>query len=113
VTYSTNFGNSSDSGFRISGDQGIIDIPNWNAPVLTAEGGSRNRGVIRGKKPVKPVERPEHFLDWLQCIRTRKTPNASIEAGYQHAVAVIMAMRAYDTGRRQIYDAKKREIREG
>ena len=113
VSYTTNFGNSSDSGFRISGDQGIIDIPNWNAPVLTAEGGSKNRGVIRGRKPVKPVERPEHFLNWLQCLRTRKTPNASIDAGYRHAVAVIMAMRAYDTGRRQVYDARKREIRAG
>ncbi len=34
-------------------------------------------------------------------------------AGYQHAVAVIMAMRAYDTGVRQIYDLQKREIRAG
>ncbi|MBC8874030.1 MAG: hypothetical protein H8E44_31720 [Planctomycetes bacterium] len=39
--------------------------------------------------------------------------NASIDAGYQHAVAVIMAMTACDTGRRQIYDHEKREIREG
>ena len=45
--------------------------------------------------------------------RTRKTPNADIDAGYQHAVAVIMAMMAYDTGKRQIYDREKREVREG
>jgi hypothetical protein len=36
-----------------------------------------------------------------------------MEAGYQHAVAVIMAMKAYDTGRRQVFDPEKREIREG
>jgi len=53
------------------------------------------------------------MLNWLQCLRTRETPNASIDAGYQHAVAVIMAMMAYDSGRRQIYDAEKRKIREG
>jgi len=46
-------------------------------------------------------------------MRTRKTPNAPIDAGYQHAVAVIMAMKAFDTGKRQVYDVKKREIREG
>jgi hypothetical protein len=56
---------------------------------------------------------PDHFLDWLQCMRTRKTPNAPIDAGYQHAVAVIMAMMSYDTGKRMIYDAEKREIRPG
>jgi hypothetical protein len=38
---------------------------------------------------------------------------ASIEAGYQHSVACIMADRAWETGRRQIYDRQKREIREG
>ncbi len=113
VSYSTNFGNSSDKAFRIHGDQGVMDIQNWNKPVLTAEGGFRNRGVIRGTKPVAPVQRPDHYLDWLQCLRTRKTPNASIDAGYQHAVACLMAVRSYDTGRRQIYDADKREIRAG
>jgi hypothetical protein len=62
---------------------------------------------------VAPVERPDHWLDWLQCIRNRKQPNAPIEAGYQHAVAAILAVRAMDTGKRQVYDPEKREIREG
>ena len=113
VAYSTNFGNGSDNAFKFLGDQGALDVLHWNLPVLTAEGGSRKRGVIRGKKPVEPIPRADHFLDWLQCLRTRKTPNASIDAGYQHAVACIMAMRAFDTGRRQVYDVDKREIREG
>ena len=112
VTYSTNFGNSGGNSFKIFGDQGTLDMLNWTSPFLTAEGGSRGKGLIRGKQPVQDVPRPDHFLDWLQCLRTRKTPHASIDAGYQHAVAVIMAMRAYDTGRRQVYDAAKREIRE-
>ena len=95
------------------GDQGTLDMVTWTAPVLTAEGGEKNKGAIRGKQPVKDIEQPDHFQNWLQCLRTRKTPNASIDAGYQHAVAVIMAMKAYDTGRRQVYDPEKREIREG
>jgi hypothetical protein len=56
---------------------------------------------------------PDHFLDWLQCIRTRETPNASIDAGYQHGVAVIMAMMSYDSGSRMVYDVEKRQIRKG
>jgi len=113
VHYSSSLGNGSGNTFKIFGDQGVLDMVVWNSPVLTAEGGSKNKGAIRGKQPVQDVQRPDHFLDWLQCLRSRKTPNASIDAGYQHAVAVIMAMTAYDTGRRQVYDVEKREIREG
>jgi len=113
VSYSTNFGNGSGNSFKIFGDQGVLDMVNWTAPILTAEGGGKRMGQIRGKNPVEEVPRPDHFLDWLQCLRTRNTPNASIDAGYQHAVACIMAMQSYDTGRRTVYDPKKREIREG
>jgi len=113
VSYSSDLGNGGSNTFRILGDQGTLDMVNWTNPVLTAEGGSKNKGVIRGKKEVEEIPMPDHFLDWLQCLRNRKTPNASIDAGYQHAVAVIMAMRAFDTGVRQVYDAEKREIRNG
>jgi predicted dehydrogenase len=113
VCYSTNFGNDSENCLKFLGDQGTLDVLHWNLPVLTADGGFRNKGAIRGKKPVADVATPDHFLNWLQCLRDRKTPNASIDAGYQHAVAVIMAMRSFDTGQRMIYDAQKREIRPG
>ncbi len=113
VSYSTNFGNGSGNSFKIFGDLGVLDMVEWTAPVLSAEGGGRRKGEIRGKNPVKDVPHADHFLDWLQCLRTRQTPNASIEAGYQHAVACIMAVLACDSGHRIIYDQEKREIREG
>lgn len=113
VSYSTNFGNGSGNSFKIFGDRGVLDMVNWTSPVLTAEGAARRMGEIRGRKPVEDVPRPDHFLDWLQCLRSRQTPNASIEAGYQHAVAVLMAVRSFDTGKRMIYDPHSREIREG
>jgi hypothetical protein len=56
---------------------------------------------------------PDHMEDWLQCIRSRKTPNAPIEAGYQHSVASIMATLAMDSGQRQVYDAATRSILAG
>ncbi len=113
VTYSTNFGNSAGKSFKMYGDQGTLDLVNWTAPILTAEGGIRNKGVIRGSNPVEDVEGPDHYLNWLQCVRDRRTPHASIEAGYRHGVAVIMAMRAFDTGRRQVYDREKRKMGTG
>ncbi len=56
---------------------------------------------------------PDHLVDWLHASVRGRPRNAPMEAGYQHAVAVIMAMKAYDTGRRQVFDPEKREIREG
>jgi len=58
------------------------------------------------------VEMPHHMENWLQCLRNRKQPNANIDAGYQHGVAVILSDMAYVTGQTMIYDREKREIRE-
>ena len=113
VSYSTNFGNGSGNSFKIFGDEGVLDMVNWTSPVLTAEGGGKRSGKIRGRNAVEDVPQPDHFLNWLQCLRSRRAPNASIEAGYQHAVACLMAVQAFDTGRRMIYDRERREIRPG
>jgi predicted dehydrogenase len=113
VTYSTNFGNGSGNSFKMFGNQGVLDLVNWTAPVLTAEGASKNKGIIRGNKPVEDVPTPDHFLNWLQCLRSRQTPNADIEAAYQHAVAVILAVEAFDSGSRQVFDPEKRTMKNG
>lgn len=112
VSYSTNFGNGAGNTFLMFGAEGTMDMLEWNAPTVSAAGAIR-KGRALERSAVKPIPRPDHFLDWLRCMRTRKTPNAPIDAGYQHAVACLMAVRAYDTGRRQIYDPRRREIREG
>ncbi|MCX7826490.1 MAG: hypothetical protein N2689_13160, partial [Verrucomicrobiae bacterium] len=67
-------------------------------------------GTIRGVNEVKPIETPDHFLDWLQCMRSGKTTRAPIEAGYQHSVACLMAVQSYNTGRRTTYDHARRAI---
>jgi hypothetical protein len=36
-----------------------------------------------------------HMLNFIDCIRTRKQPNASVEIGYRSAVAAHMANIAY------------------
>lgn len=110
VTSSNNFGNGAGSSRKFYGDKGTLDVGNWNAPTYSAIGGPKRDGTIRGQQTVTPVERPDHFLDWLQCMRSGQTPHASIDAGYQHAVAVLMAVISYDTGRRTTYDHAQRKI---
>ncbi len=113
VTYSTYFGNGNGSTFKIFGDKATMDLLEWEHPYITEEGAGKPDGRIKDKKMIDEVPMPDHMLDWVQCIRSRKTPNASIDAGYQHAVACLMGVMACDTGKRMIYDPDKREIREG
>ncbi len=111
VSSSNNLGHGMGSVRNFYGDKGMINADNWNAPTYSDRGSPRRDGTIKGENPVAPVERPDHFLDWLQCIRTGGTPHAPIEAGYQHAVAVLMAAKSFETGRKAVYDSKKRKIR--
>lgn len=113
VHYSTNFGNSSGSVQKIYGELGTIDLTDRKGPTYSSAGAIKPSTLPKADTPVEPVEIPDHFLDWLQCLRTRRTTNAPIEAGYHHSVPVIMGTRAMDTGKRQIFDPRQREIREG
>ncbi len=110
VSYCTNFGNGYGNTFKLYGDVGVLKMDKWTEPVYTAEGGSKNKGAIRGENNVEDVEMPDHFLDWLHCLRNRKTPNASIDAGFQHAVACLMGMESYRSGRKTVYNREKRKI---
>lgn len=54
-----------------------------------------------------------HMQNWLECIRTRKQPNAPVEAGYQHSIANIMANASYRTSQRVTFDDKTQEVMAG
>ncbi len=48
--------------------------------------------------------------NWMECVRSRKTPNADIEAGYRHSVALCMTIAALQTGQRITFDDKRQEV---
>jgi predicted dehydrogenase len=48
--------------------------------------------------------------NWLECIRSRKTTNAHIEAGYSHSVALCMTIAAIQTGQRITFDDAKQQV---
>ena len=54
-----------------------------------------------------------HMHNWLDCLRSRKQPNAPVEAGYQHSIATIMANAAARTGERVTFDEKTQEVMAG
>lgn len=107
-SYSTMFGNASPDVFKLYGTYGTLDCQTWT---VTGEGGG---GEKKWKEEIKihPQPSENHMKNWLDCMRSRKTPNAHVETGYSHAVATIMATRALHSGRKVIYDPKEMEIRE-
>lgn len=54
-----------------------------------------------------------HVRNWMECIRSRKQPNAPVEAGYNHSIATIMTTAAAHTGEKATYDAKRQEVMAG
>ena len=51
-----------------------------------------------------------HMRNWMECIRSRKQPNAPVEAGYNHSIATIMTNAAVHTGAKVTFDSAKQEV---
>lgn len=51
--------------------------------------------------------------NWMECVRSRKTPNASINAGYSHSVALCMNVAAIQTGEKITFDDKTEQVLAG
>ena len=115
VRYTTVFGTSAGRCARWYGTRGTLDARNlsnrepWSA---SGEGsGEPDRLTETLELPMPP--RVPHLKNWIDAIRSGEEPVAGIGAGYAHGVAVIMADEALVTGRRQIYDPVRREVRAG
>jgi predicted dehydrogenase len=80
------------------------------ANLLAAEslegGGPVETAANTGDDPMTTA----HVRNWMECVRSRKQPNAPVEAGYQHAIATIMANAAARTGLRVTFDEKAQEV---
>jgi predicted dehydrogenase len=91
--------------------RGKLDLANG---LVTGDGGDGD--VPEVKRFEGTVRLPdqgrdgEHLRDFLDCMRSRKTPHSDIESGYQHSVALCMAIDALHTGRRVGYDSAERKL---
>ena len=51
-----------------------------------------------------------NMRNWMECVRSRKTPNASIEAGYSHSIALCMNVAAIQTGPKVTFDDRTQQV---
>lgn len=52
----------------------------------------------------------QHLMNWLNAMRDRKEPNATVDHGFSHAIACIMAAQSYWSGKRLYWDAAAEQI---
>jgi predicted dehydrogenase len=51
-----------------------------------------------------------HFRNWIECMRSRTPTIADAQAGYDHSIAVCMAIEALHSGRKVTFDAQRRDV---
>jgi len=132
-SYSTTFGNAYGDHTIVRGTRGTLYSPGgegspqwWFVPETRS--GWRSNTVFdlkAGKPKPQPVTVPGHAEtppvsqgddlkyhtdDWFRSMRSRGTPNGSIQTGFAHAVAVVMATRSYREGRKLYWDRKNERI---
>ena len=132
-SYSTTFGNAYGDHTIIRGTRGTLYSPGgegspqwWFVPetrsgwrsntVFDLKAGKPKPELVTvpGRTETPPVEQGDdlkyHTDDWFRCMRSRKTPNGSIQTGFAHAVAVVMATRSYREGKKLYWDRKNEQI---
>jgi predicted dehydrogenase len=112
VNYSTRLGNKhAIPEVMFYGTKGTFDTQTW-----TARGEGGGEGALANAALAQNdmrVEGEGHVRNWIECVRSRKTPNAPIEAGYGHSVMSILCFKSWESGRRQTYDPVKKTIQAG
>jgi len=76
---------------------------------LVSKGGGMETGAHAGVDDATSA----NVRNWMESIRSRKTPNASIEAGYSHSVALCMTIAAIQSGERVTFDDGKQQVLAG
>lgn len=102
VTWQSTFSNKHFGlGEHILGSDGTIEHGWGESDMVNGEDGEFVRyypeKVNRPHGAALTGETPDqdHMANWIECVRSRKTPNASVEIGYRSAIAVHMANLAY------------------
>jgi len=129
VSYSTSFGNDAPSFTRYMGKNAtLMNIGGEGSPryqVVEEKGNHEQDADIDKQRRTKDVLLPGetqlppmsiddmslgHMSNWLECLRSRQQPHCTVNEGFSHSVACMMATRAYWTGKKQYWDVTKEEI---
>lgn len=75
--------------------------------------GAKAEAVSTDANTGRDPQTSANMRNWMECVRSRKTPNADVEAGYSHSVALCMCIAAMQTGQRVTFDDKTQRVMAG
>ena len=112
LTFSSRLGSGPESDYEIFyGQERTLDTRDW---ISRPAANRRPDGCDRHDACRAPtVLEHGHVGNWLECMRSRQTPNAPIQAGFAHAVACCLGREAERTGRKMRYDPSDAPHRRG
>jgi predicted dehydrogenase len=129
VSYSTSFGNDAPSFTRYMGKKAsLINHGGEGSPryqIIEEKGTHEDDADIDQKREAKFILLPgetklpplgiddlstEHMANWLDCMRSREQPHATVHNGFSHSVACMMATESYWSGKKIYWDAKSETI---
>jgi predicted dehydrogenase len=109
--YGAMFGNDFPGASRYFGENGTIErVGEGGKYVVRGLGGGTRPTRLATDTPLEPVNPTSHVKNWLDCMKSRQTPNADALSGFAHSVVSIMAAQSERTGRKLYWDRKREEI---
>ncbi|HWZ13987.1 MAG TPA: Gfo/Idh/MocA family oxidoreductase [Mucilaginibacter sp.] len=72
-----------------------------------------NEKVVASANTGGDILTSNHVRNWMECVRSRKQPNAPVEAGYSHSIANIMTTAASHSGSKATFDERTQEVMVG
>jgi predicted dehydrogenase len=129
VSYATSFGNDSPSFTRYMGKQAtLVNIGGEGSPryqVIEEKGTHESNPDIDRQRQARYLLLPgetetppmgiddnslEHMADWFDCLRSRQAPHCTVEEGFAHSVACMMATQSHWSGRKVYWDPASEAI---
>lgn len=129
VSYTTSFGNDSPGSTRYMGKKAtLLNLGGEGSPryqLIEEKGNHEDNPDIEQQRAAKYLLLPgqkdlppmgiddmsvEHMANWIECMRSRQQPIATVRDGFAQSVACMMATEAYWTGKKQFWDAKAEAI---
>jgi hypothetical protein len=70
--------------------------------------------LLPGETKLPPVSIDDlslgHMSNWFECLRSRQQPHCTVNDGFAHSVACMMATEAYWSGKKQYWDPANEAI---
>jgi predicted dehydrogenase len=118
-----NYGAEGASLFVLTDQGGRSELDPWEegpafteVPLTTPKQDKAEIVKVSGAPPPNSIgpadDDPTHLLNWLQAMRDRKQPSATVDDGFAHSIACIMANQSYWSGKKLFWDPRSETILE-